>query len=391
MKTIILKEKLKEGINVVERVSGKSLNLPILNNILLSAEKNFLNLTATDLEIGINWWSLVKNEKEGKIALPSRVLSGFVNFLPNKPVEMKLKDLSLEIECENYHTIIKGFNPEEFPIIPKVSTEEKIAISARKLCQSLNKVVDVASYSSIKPEISGIYFLFQKNLITMAATDSFRLGEKKLYTDPSSASISKDYSLILPQRAAKEIINIFGEKEGDLFIYFSPNQVLFEMSLPETRHPQIQLVSRLIEGEYPNYQEIIPKKYDTKVVLPVNELINQIKLAALFSSKINEVKLKIDPKKNQLSLFSQNVDVGEHYGVLNCKVEGKPCEISFNHRFLLDGLVSMMSGRESSGKESGREKDQELIFELTGAEKPGVLKPKNDDSYLYLIMPIKNS
>jgi len=390
MKTIILKEKLKEGINVVERVSGKSLNLPILNNILLSVEKNFLNLTATDLEIGINWWSLVKTEKDGKIALPSRVLSSFVNFLPNKPVDLKLKDLTLEIECENYHTLIKGFNPEEFPIIPKVSEEEKIVISSKKFCQNLSKVVDIASYSSIKPEISGIYFLFQKNLITIAATDSFRLGEKKFYTDSSSANISKDYSLILPQRAAKEIINIFGEKEGDLIICFSPNQILFEMPLPETPHPKIQLVSRLIEGEYPNYQDIIPKKYDTKVILPTNEFINQIKLASLFSGKINEVKLKIDPKKNQLSLFSQNVDIGEHHGVLNCKVEGKPCEISFNHRFLLDGLLSMASVKESNER-SGREKDSELVFELTGAEKAGVLKPKNDDSYLYLIMPIKNS
>jgi len=392
MKTIILKEKLKEGISVVERVSGKSLNLPILNNILLSVEKNFLNLTATDLEIGINWWSLVKTEKEGKIALPSRILSSFVNFLPNKPINLEIKDLSLKIECENYQTLIKGFNSEDFPLIPKVSDEEKIIIPGKVFCQNLSSVVDIASYSSFKPEISGIYFLFQKNLITMAATDSFRLGEKKLYADFSSSSITKDYSLILPQRAAKEIINIFGEKEGDLTICFSPNQVLFETPLSETPHPQIQLVSRLIEGEYPNYQEIIPKKHDTKVTVSVNELINQVKLASLFSGKINEVKLKIDPKKNQLNLFSQNVDVGEHYGVLNCKVEGKPCEISFNHKFLLDGLMSMVSKKEISGREgAGKEKDSELILELTSGDKAGVLRPKKDENYLYLIMPIKTS
>ena len=164
MKTIILKEKLKEGISVVERVAGKSLNLPILNNILLSVEKNFLNLTATDLEIGINWWSLVKTEKEGKIALPSRVLSSFVNFLPNKPVNLEIKDLSLKIECENYQTSIKGFNSEEFPIIPSVSDEEEIIMPSKIFCQNLSSVVDIASYSSFKPEISGIYFLFQKIL-----------------------------------------------------------------------------------------------------------------------------------------------------------------------------------------------------------------------------------
>ena len=182
MKTIILKDKLKEGISVVEKIAGKSLTLPILNNILISAEKNFLNLTSTDLEIGINWWSLVKNEKEGKIAVPARILSGFINFLPdNKQVELELKGLDLKIKCGNHQSSLKGVNPEDFPIIPKVSTQEKIVIKGGIFCQNLSKVVDIASFSSTKPEISGVYFLFQKNMITMAATDSFRLGEKKIY------------------------------------------------------------------------------------------------------------------------------------------------------------------------------------------------------------------
>ena len=382
MKIIILKEKLKEGINVVERISSKSLNLPILNNILISTEKNFLNLTSTDLEIGIKWWSLVKIEEEGKIAIPSRILSNFVNFLPNKPIKLKVKDLNLEVECENFQTIIKGFNPEDFPLIPKISTEENISIQSKIFCQSLNRIVDIASLSSIKPEISGVYFLFQKNLITIAATDSFRLGEKKLYLEAPLNNISKDYSLILPQRAVKEIINIFGEKEGDLKMYFSPNQVLFESFLSETPHPQVQLTSRLIEGEYPNYQEIIPKKCDTQITLTTNEFINQIKLASLFSGKINEIKLKINPEKNQLNLFSQNPDIGEHQSLLKGEVRGKPCEISFNHRFLLDGLLSIVATQE---------KGSEVILELTGSDKPGVLKAKGDDSYLYLVMPIKAS
>jgi len=380
MKTIILKDKLEEGISVVEKIAGKSLTLPILNNILISAEKNFLNLTSTDLEIGINWWSLVKNEKEGKIAVPARVLSSFVNFLPNnKSVELELKGLDLKIKCGNQQSSLKGVSPEDFPIIPKVSTQEKIMVKGNVFCQNLSKVVDIASFSSTKPEISGVYFLFQKNLIIMAATDSFRLAEKKIYLETPLSNISKDYSLILPQRAAKEIISIFGEKE-DLIIYFSPNQILFETALSETKHPQIQVISRLIEGEYPNYQEIIPKKFETKISLRVNEFINQIKLASLFSGKINEIKIKIDPKKNQLNLSSQNPDVGEHESFLQGKVEGKACEVSFNHRFLLDGLLNIAAGRE---------KDSEVILELNSSEKPGVLRPKNDETYLYLVMPIR--
>jgi len=379
MKTTILKDKLKEGISVVERMAGRSLTLPILNNILLKTERNFLNLASTDLEIGINWWALVKMEKEGIIAIPSKILSGFISFLPNKPVDLSLKNLDLKIECENYKTSIKGVDPEDFPTIPKVSSEEKIAVDSKLFCQSLGKVVDIASFSSTKTEISGVYFLFQREQITMTATDSFRLGEKKLSLS-SPSTLSKEYSLILPQRAAKEVINIFGEKEGDLTICFSPNQILFEVPLPETAHPQIQLTSRLLDGEYPNYQEIIPKGFGTKIALPIGELANQIKLASLFSGKINEVKIKVDPKKNQIDISSQNPDIGEHQSFIKGKAEGNPCEISFNHKFLLDGILNLSIGRE---------KNTEIILELNDSERPGVLKAKNDDSYLYLVMPIK--
>ena len=382
MKITILKDKLKEGINIIEKISAKLISLPILNNVLISTEKNFLNLTTTDLEVGVKWWSLIKTEREGKVAVPSRILSSFINFLPNKLVNLELEDFNLKIKCENYETTIKGVNPEDFPIIPQVSDEEKIEVQIKSFCKSLSSVVDIASLSSTKPEISGVYFIFQKNLITMAATDSFRLGEKKIYLDSPSNNISKDYSLILPQKAAKEIINIFGEKEGVLTIYFSPNQILFETSLSEVSHPQIQLTSRLIEGDYPNYQEIIPKRYDTRIIFSLEEFINQIKLASLFSGKINEIKLKIDSSKNQINFFSQNPDVGEYQSFLIGKVEGKPCEISFNYRFLLDGLLNLSSLQQ---------KKPEAVLELTGSEKPGILRLKDEESYLYLVMPIKSS
>jgi len=382
MKATILKDKLKEGINIVERISAKSLNLPILNNILITTEKNFLNLAVTDLEIGIKWWALVKSEKEGKIAVPSRILSSFINLLPNKLINLEVEDLDLKIECENHQTTIKSFNPEDFPIIPKVLSEEKALVNTKTFCRGLSQVVDIASFSSTKPEISGVYFLFQKNLITMAATDSFRLGEKKLFLSPPLNTISKDYSFILPQRAAKEIINIFNEKDEELTIYFSPNQILFETSFKETPHPQIQIISRLIEGDYPNYETIIPKKYDTRVVLPSDEFINQIKLASLFSGKINEIKFKVEPSKKRLDLFSQSPDVGEYQSFITGQVEGKACDVSFNHRFLLDGVLSMGFDKE---------KNSELVFEFSDSEKPGVIRKKGDDSYLYLVMPIKTT
>jgi len=378
MKLIILQEKLKEGVGTVERISIKSLSLLVLNNILIKAEKNFLNLATTDLEIGIKWWALAKVEKEGAITVPARVFSDFINFLPNKQTALELKDSTLTIECENYQTSLKGLNPEDFPIIPQIAGGEAVLVDSRSFCQGLNQIADIAIPSTAKPEISGIFFVFQKDFIKMAATDSFRLGEKTFYPNLKTPNtLSKEYTLILPQKAAKEIINIFGEKEGELRICFSPNQILFELLMAETSHPQIQLISRLIEGEYPNYQEIIPKKYETQVIFQRNEFLNQIKSAALFSGKINEVKLKIDPKKEKVELFSQNPDLGEYHSHLAGEIKGKELEISFNHRFLADGLLNI--------------KSSEVVFELTGSEGPGVLKPAGDPSYLYVVMPIKAS
>lgn len=381
MITTILKDKLKYGISVVERISNKSLTLPILNNILIKTEKSFLNLSATDLEMGIQWWSLVKTEKEGKITVPAKLLSSFVSFLPNKPITLKVKGVDLQVECENRETTIKGMDAEEFPIIPKVSEEEKLSINAGLFCKNLAKVVDIASFSSTKVEISGIYFSFQKDMIVMTATDSFRLGEKKMFLKTKS-TLSQNYSLILPQRTAKEIINIFSEKEGDLIIYFSPNQLMFETISSEAKHPEVQIVSRLIEGEYPNYQEIIPKSYETRITFKPEELVNQIKLASLFSGKINEVKIKADPKKGELLVSSQNPDIGEHKGSIKAKVEGKACEVSFNHRFLLEGILSVSSGEE---------KGPETTLDLNGSDRAAVLKSSKDEDYLYLIMPIKTN
>lgn len=376
MKISILQEKLKKGLNITERVSSKSLTLPILNNILLSTNKNFLNLSATDLEIGINWWALSKIEKEGKIAIPSRLLLSFINLLPNKQIDFQVKDNNLNVKCDSYETKIKGFSSEDFPLIPKVNKEEFVSLQASGFCRSLAQLVDIALPSTTRPEISGIYFKVQKDLLTIASTDSFRLGEKKIPL-MSGKSINQEYSLIIPQKTIKEIINIFQEKEKDLKIYFSPNQIMFEYLMEEADHPEVQVVSRLIEGEYPNYKEIIPSHFTTQITLNKEDLVNQIKSASLFSGKVNEVKLKVNSKKNEIEISSQSIDVGDYKSSLTGKIEGDNLEVSFNHKYLLDGLSNIET--------------TEVVLELNSDSGPGVVKPIKDDSYLYVVMPIKAS
>ncbi len=376
MKSIILQEKLKEGLNIVEKIPSKSLTLPILNNILITIEKNFLKLSATDLEVGIEWWILTKTEGEGMVIIPSRLISNFINLLPNKKVNLEIKNDNLIIECDNYKTKIKSFKVDDFPIIPKITKNEFISIKSSSFCKSLSQVADISTPSTTRPEISGIYFLFQKDLITITATDSFRLAEKKIFLK-SKSSLDKDYSLIIPQKTVKEIINIFNEKEDEIKVYFSPNQVMFESFLKETPHPQTQLISRLIEGEYPNYKEIIPKKYTTRIVLGKDEFINQIKSASLFSGKVSEVKIKTNTKNKEVEILSQNPDIGEYRSFIMGGSKGEAVDISFNYRFLLDGLSNI--------------KSSEIALELNGDSGPGVLRPVGNDSYLYVVMPIKAS
>ena len=372
MKINILKEKLKEGVSIVERISQKSLTLPVLQNILFKTEKNFLKLSTTNLESAINWWNLVKVEKQGEICIPTRFLSNLLSFLPDKPIGLSVENFVMDLVCDNYKTKIKGINPEEFPIIPQLKEGQIIKVDNFSFCQALSQIINIPSVSTARPEISGIYFVFESNLIKMVATDSFRLAEKKIFVD---TKISKKHSLILPQSAAKEIVSVFGEKQGGLKICFSPNQILFEYMMSETDHPEIQFISKLIGGEYPNYEEIIPKKYKTQVQIEKKELLNQIKSASLFSGKINEVKLRISPKNNKIEVLSQSPDLGEYKSFFTGDIKGDELFISFNHRFLIDGISEI--------------KKDKLSFELTDKDGPAALSPLGDKDYLYIIMPIK--
>lgn len=379
MKVNILKENLNDGLNIVNRVAGKNLTLPILNNILLTTEQNFLNLSATDLELGIKYWSLVKTEKEGKITIPAKILSSFIGSLPNKKLTLEVKDQVLSIDCEKQKTKIKGLSAEEFPIIPEIEDKDFFEIDAQVLCEGISQVVDFTTPNQTRPELSGVYLNFQKERVQITATDSFRLAEKTLSLKDG---VSQDRAFILPQKAARELVNIFSEKNGKIKLFFSPNQVLFEYPMTETPHPQIQIISRLIEGEYPDYQGIIPKNYEIQIVLEKNELLNQVKTASIFSGRTNEIKIKVTPKKEEIEILAENPELGENKSVLSGKVSGdsakaKEVEVIFNYRFLIDGLAKIKSSK--------------VLFEINGEEGPAVLRPENDSSYLYVVMPIKTT
>jgi len=374
MKLTLLSENLKKGIEIISKIRTKKLTLPILENVLVSAEKNFLTLTATDLEAGIFWKTLAKVEEEGKICIRKKILEDLFSFLPSGKIEIQKKDLELEINTENFTTKIKGENPEEFPIIPQPKSEEFIIINSQTFCEGIKKVLNLPSLSLGQPEISGILLSINLEEIKFAATDRIRLGEKKIF---QKFEISKPYSLILPKESAKEIFNIFSKEDKEIKIYLSPNQIFFESQMLETKEPEIIFTTRLIEGEYPDYEEVVPKKFETEAILNKEEFLKKIKAASLFSSKINEVELHFLPKEKKIKILSQNPDLGEFKSEIFSQIKGKEMKISFNYKFLIEG-ISIID-------------ENEFKFCLINPESPAMLKPIKDQSFFYLLMPIKST
>ncbi len=372
MKFKIPQNKIKEGLVTVGRVTTKSVSLPILKNIHIKTEENLICLSATDLEVGVKWWSITKSEEEGETTVPLDVFSSFINLLPEEEkIDFNERDNNLSIECSDYKTKIKGLDADDFPIIPEVKDGSEIKIKTTNLFEGLKQVVDIPSNTKVKPEISGVYFQFKNNILKIAATDSYRLAEKIIYLEEK---INEEFSFILPQKTAKEFLNIF-DNEKEVIIKFDSNQVLFESKMEELDHPKIQLTSKLIEGDYPNYETIIPQQTNTEILLDKEEFLNKIKAASLFSGKINEVTLKIN-EGGEMIIISEDRDLGSYKTTIKGKMEGGGVDISFNHRFLKDGISEI--------------KSSEVVFSVNNNSSPGKITPVGNDDFLYVVMPIRN-
>jgi DNA polymerase-3 subunit beta len=376
MKVTIIKDNFKKGLTIIEKITGKNFSLPILNNILIKAEKNILTLSGTDLEIGINYWSLLKVEKEGQIAVPAKTLSNLINFSPDEKINLETKENILFISGEKYKAQINCLSADDYPIIPKIKNENNyLEINGQSLLKGILKVINFCNIGQTYPELSGVYFNFSDKQLDLVSTDSFRLAKQILYFENK---IDKNYSFILPQKAVRELVNIISENGGDnnkVRIYFEVNQIFFEFYSEGFSFPQFRLSSRLIEGEYPNYQEIIPSNYKTQIIADKSEFLNLLKSASLFSGKTNKLKVEIDPKNKNISLFAQNSDTGEIKISLPSEVKGEKQEVSFNVKFLSDGLSNI------EGKK--------VFFELNGEEGPAILRSDEDQEYVYILMPIK--
>lgn len=374
MSILVLRENLKTAISVVERATAKSPTLPILSAIAVQARKNELELAATDLEMGVRYRMLAKSEKEEGVAVSAKTLSQFITLLGEEQVQLEMAKEGLRVESKNNKTTIRTLPIEDFPIIPSLrGGEEATELDAKAFCAGLSQVVAMTGQAQARPEISGVYVALQKDSLRMAATDSFRLAEKTLALPGRQ---EKEESYILPQRTAREIIGILGEKPGKVKMYLSPAQALFEYEAKETTgHLSLQIVSRLIEGDYPQYQDVIPQEFATKAQVPKQEFVAKLRAASVFSGKMQDVKIAVDTKRHGLEISSQSSELGEHSSFLPAQLTGPPLEISFNWRFLLEGLSNI--------------KGEEVEMGFGGEDAPVLLRPLSKDQYLYVLMPVK--
>jgi DNA polymerase III subunit beta len=356
-------EDLKNKISLVERITGKNLTLPILNSILLIASGKSLKLRSTNLNLGIEVEIYAKIEKEGIVAISGSVLNGiFSNIFQNENVYLESVDGNLLIQTKKSKIKLKGQPCDDFPTIPRV-VGASFDIESKKLIDGIKSVYYSSSVSDIKPEISSVFIYTNEDNMVFVSTDSFRLAEKKV----KIKGLPEISGILIPYKNISEILRIFGESTSTVKVCFNKNQISFSSD-------NIYLTSRVIDGVFPDYRQIIPKTSNTTVTVLKQDLLNSLKISNIFSDKFNQVNLKVSPKEKIFELSSANNDVGENKTYLDAAVTGEDIELGFNYRYFLDCFQSIAT--------------DSLSIKFSGALSPLVISPVSDTSFIYLIMPM---
>ncbi|OGN30222.1 MAG: DNA polymerase III subunit beta [Candidatus Yanofskybacteria bacterium RIFCSPLOWO2_02_FULL_43_10] len=363
MKITVNQKNLKKALNLVEKIVSKNTSLPILNNILLKTENGRLKVSATNLEIGINYIIGAKIEEVGQIAVPARIISDFIGNIVDDKVSLTTKNNILNVNSERYKTQILGFDAKDFPIIPKIKSTPLAVIPAKLLRNSLMTVLDSVAISETRPELAGVFMDFNNDKIVFAATDSFRLTEKSV----DFKNIEKQ-SFIIPRNTVVELIRIAGDLEGDMVFSTSDNQISFF-------NDDFEMVSRIVDENYPDYKKVIPEKCISRVLIKKDELDKTIRIAGLFSSNISDIR--INCLEGKMAVLAKNSDKGEIETLIDESLKNQPFEVSLNFHYLLDGLKILDT--------------EKIIMEFTGQGSPLVIRPNDDKKdVVYLIMPLRN-
>ncbi len=371
MKLSVMQENLARGLSVVSRAVSTRSTLPVLANVLLKTEDAGLKLTATNLEIGITYWVPGKIDSDGATTVPARLLTDYVNALQGgEKVDLELTSgETLHLRAGRFESHIKGIDADEFPAIQTAGDRPTTRIAQNVLRQALEETAFAAASDEARPILTGVLARFEGETLTLAAADNYRIAVKTI----AILDAVPETSVVIPARALNELARILSDTDQPIDVVLAParNQILFHLE-------GIDLVSRLIDGQFPNYQQVLPQSHTTRAVLDREELLRAVRPAALIAHEsANIVKLQIDANGESGITVSANAEVGDHVGQVEAAVEGDGTTIAFNARYLADVLTNV-------------EADQ-FALELNGPLSPGVFKPIGDDRYVHVVMPVRTT
>ncbi|MGC8855457.1 MAG: DNA polymerase III subunit beta [Anaerolineae bacterium] len=374
MKVIVLQENLARGLSIVSRAVSPRSTLPVLANVLIASDEGRLRLSATNLELGITCWVPARIEEEGSTTVPSRTFSDLVNTLPGEQVALTLDVASqtLNVRCGTSNNDIKCIDAQEFPPLPVPEMDGAIQLNVGDFKEMIQQVAFAASSDEARPVLMGVLVTVEKDQITMAAADGFRLAVRKATL---STPAPQPVSIIVPARALNELSRIISD--GNELVYMvvpkGRGQVIFRVK-------DVEVVSQLIDGTFPDYQQIIPRSYKSRTLVSTAAMLKACKQAEIFAREgANVVRLDIksavsEMQPSEVEISATSEETGKNETIVEATVDGSSLLIAFNVKFLREALEAI--------------KTPNVALETSGPNAPGVIRPVGDDSYLQVIMPM---
>lgn len=363
MKLQVTQENLAKALSSVARVATTRNTLPVLANVLITTIDNRVSIAATNLDIGITHFIGSKVKQEGKITVPARLMQDFVNNLPSGVIELEADEHRLHITTKDYESTINGISAEEFPVMPALTNGTDWTVNAKLLKKALQQVVFAASSDETRPVLTAVYLHTYKGDLYAVATDSYRLAEKKIQ------KLAQETALLVPATALQDVLRIVADYEGDVIVSHDEQQVLFRIG-------DVELVTRQIDGTYPDYRKLIPAKFVTTAQLKKDEFTTITKVSGLFAREsAGSITIRLDEDKKQISIRSVASQLGENVSTAEAEVVGDG-DVTLNSRYLLDGLHVFEGSTINLG--------------FNGKLEPCVLRDTAHEDYLHLIMPLKS-
>jgi len=364
MKIECVKEKLKNILSLLDRITGKQLSLPILSFVYCEAKKNILTLRATNLDIGVEIQLPIKTTQEGSCLLPAQLISNSLSPISFENITVSSIDDKIFITTPKHQITVNSFiGTDDFPKLPTIEKGVMLELETKKFINGVKSVMYAAAPTEIKPEIASVYFYTTKEHLVFVSTDGFRLAEKKI-----QLTSLDEIQAIIPYKNALEIVRLLDNDEyHTLSITITTTQCIFHTGA-------ITISSRLITGVYPDYPQLIPHTFSTEVSVSKDEIFSALKVTNLFCDSSNQIMISVYPNDSRVEIGARNSSVGENIITLDTSVKGEEIEVFYNIRYLNEFFQSINTPR--------------VVLGFNSKLKPGVLYGEGDSTFTYLVMPV---